>query len=74
MKIAAIASIGNMNRETLARAGFAALDTDAERPGRKIWYVEWAAGSQDAHDIELAKVTIRENSVVIAMCCASSVA
>ena len=55
-------------RHAGAERDIIALDAQAERPGGEhVREVDRTAGGQHLHDVELAKVTISENSAVIAM-------
>src|SRR6476646_2893368 len=69
MKIAAIARIGNMNSETLAPSGISLPSMPTLKAQvAKMWV--WSSGPPDVRIrtmSKLAKVTISENSVVIAM-------
>src|SRR3981189_191599 len=69
MKIAAIPSIGNMNSDTLAPSGMSPPSMPTRNAQvAKIWV--WSSGPPAVKILtmsKLAKVTINENSVVIAM-------
>jgi len=68
IKTAAIARIGTMNSETLAPSEYRCLRYRSGSPlSRRCGMIERTARSEDAHDIEFAKVTINENRVVIAI-------